>query len=69
MQVKGILSCLFKRQRGAAMTELLVALPALLLMGLGGLQSALLFDAKTTINYATFEAARKGAVTHAQSEP
>ncbi|MBT3028542.1 MAG: pilus assembly protein, partial [Candidatus Thiodiazotropha sp. (ex Ctena orbiculata)] len=51
------------------MTELLVSLPALLLMGLGGLQTALLFDAKMVINSATFEAARKGAVTHAQSEP
>ncbi|MBT3058092.1 MAG: DUF2235 domain-containing protein [Candidatus Thiodiazotropha sp. (ex Lucina pensylvanica)] len=50
------------------MTELLVSLPALLLMGLGGLQTALLFDAKTTINYATFEAAREGAVNHAQSD-
>ncbi|MES9825800.1 MAG: RHS repeat-associated core domain-containing protein [Candidatus Thiodiazotropha endolucinida] len=68
MQIKGMLSHLFKGQRGAAMTELLVSLPALLLMGLGGLQSALLFDAKTTINYATFEAARKGAVNHAQSD-
>ncbi|MEW8105817.1 MAG: DUF6531 domain-containing protein [Candidatus Thiodiazotropha endolucinida] len=68
MQIKGMLSRLFKGQRGAAMTELLVSLPALLLMGLGGLQSALLFDAKTTINYATFEAARKGAVNHAQSD-
>ncbi|MCG7878444.1 MAG: pilus assembly protein, partial [Candidatus Thiodiazotropha taylori] len=63
-----MLSRLFKGQRGAAMTELLVSLPALLLMGLGGLQSALLFDAKTTINYATFEAVRKGAVNHAQSD-
>lgn len=55
------------RQHGAAMTELLVSLPALLLLGLGGLQTALIYDAKTTINYATFEAARAGAVGHAQS--
>ncbi|MEW8506910.1 MAG: TadE/TadG family type IV pilus assembly protein, partial [Candidatus Thiodiazotropha sp.] len=67
MQIKGFTTRLFKRQKGAAMTELLVSLPALFLMGLGGLQSALLFDAKTTINYATFEAARKGALNHAQS--
>jgi hypothetical protein len=55
------------RQLGAAMAELLVSLPALLLLGLGGLQTALIYDAKTTINYATFEAARVGAVEHAQS--
>ncbi|MCM8857521.1 MAG: DUF6531 domain-containing protein [Candidatus Thiodiazotropha sp.] len=63
------MSCWFSRQRGVAMTELLISLPALLLMGLGGWQTALLYDAKTTLNYATFEAARKGAVTHAQSDP
>ncbi|MCU7920592.1 MAG: pilus assembly protein, partial [Candidatus Thiodiazotropha sp. (ex Epidulcina cf. delphinae)] len=50
------------------MTELLVSLPLLLLLGLGGLQTALLYDAKTTLNYATFEAARTGAVSHAQSD-
>ncbi|MCU7886400.1 MAG: pilus assembly protein, partial [Candidatus Thiodiazotropha sp. (ex Lucinoma annulata)] len=69
MPIIGNLSRWFSRQRGVAMTELLVSLPALLLMGLGGWQTALLYDAKTTLNYATFEAARKGAVTHAQSDP
>ncbi|MCU7891220.1 MAG: pilus assembly protein, partial [Candidatus Thiodiazotropha sp. (ex Ustalcina ferruginea)] len=69
MPIKGNLSRLFSRHRGSAMTELLVSLPALLLMGLGGLQTSLLYDAKTTLNYATFEAARKGAVSHAQSDP
>ncbi|MCG7983460.1 MAG: pilus assembly protein [Candidatus Thiodiazotropha lotti] len=49
------------------MVEMLVSLPALLLLGLGGWQTALVYDAKTTINYATFEAARVGAVEHAQS--
>ncbi|PVV14799.1 MAG: hypothetical protein B6D82_05215, partial [gamma proteobacterium symbiont of Ctena orbiculata] len=67
MPIKRNLNPLFKYHHGAAMTELLVSLPALLLMGLGGLQTALLFDAKMVINSATFEAARKGAVTHAQS--
>jgi hypothetical protein len=68
MHIKRNLNRLLKRQQGAAMTELLVSLPALLLMGLGGMQTALLFDAKTTVNYATFEAARTGAVSHAQSD-
>ena len=57
------------RQRGASLVEFAVALPALLLLGLGTLQGALAYHAKTTLNYATFEAARKGAVTHAQSGP
>ncbi|MEL0585312.1 MAG: DUF6531 domain-containing protein [Candidatus Thiodiazotropha sp. (ex. Lucinoma kazani)] len=69
MPIIGNMSRWFSRQRGVAMTELLISLPALLLMGLGGWQTALLYDAKTTLNYATFEAARKGAVTHAQSDP
>ena len=68
MIIKGNMKLWNGCQRGAAMVELLVSLPALLLMGLGSLQTALLFDAKTTINYATFEAARVGAVEHAQSD-
>ncbi len=56
-----------RRQRGAAMTEFLVATPALSLLGLSGIQSFQFYNAKTTLNYATFEAARTGAVTHAQS--
>ncbi|MES9970362.1 MAG: DUF6531 domain-containing protein, partial [Candidatus Thiodiazotropha sp.] len=68
MNIKGSLKYWYSRQRGAAMAEMLVSLPALLLMGLGSLQTALLFDAKTTVNYATFEAARIGAVEHAQSD-
>ncbi|MES9821297.1 MAG: DUF2235 domain-containing protein [Candidatus Thiodiazotropha sp.] len=68
MQIKRNLIRLFKGQCGVAMTELLVSLPALLLMGLGGLQTALLFDAKIIVNSATFEAVRKGAVNHAQSD-
>ncbi|PVV21246.1 MAG: hypothetical protein B6D79_14020, partial [gamma proteobacterium symbiont of Ctena orbiculata] len=68
MIIKGNMKIWNGCQRGAAMVELLVSLPALLLMGLGSLQTALLFDAKTTINYATFEAARVGAVEHAQSD-
>ncbi|MCU7921009.1 MAG: pilus assembly protein, partial [Candidatus Thiodiazotropha sp. (ex Epidulcina cf. delphinae)] len=68
MDIKGRLSRWIRRQRGSAMTETLVSLPLLLLLGLGGLQTALLYDAKTTLNYATFEAARIGAVSHAQSD-
>ena len=58
-----------KRQFGAAMAEFLVATPALLLLGLGGFQGVMAYNAKTVLDYATFEAARTGAVTHAQTGP
>ncbi len=54
-----------RRQRGAAIAEFVVVLPALLLLGLGSIQSALFHQAKTTVTYATFEAARTGATTNA----
>ncbi len=57
------------QQHGAAIAELVVVLPALLMLGLGVLESALFYQAKTTVTYATFEAARKGATTHAQKRP
>ncbi|MEM8499615.1 MAG: AHH domain-containing protein [Pseudomonadota bacterium] len=60
---------LWRRQRGAAIAELVVVLPALLMLGLGVLESAFFYQAKTTVTYATFEAARKGATTHAQKRP
>lgn len=56
-------------ERGSAVTEFLVTLPILLLLGLGTWQGALVYNAKTTLNYATFESARVGAVEHAQSAP
>lgn len=58
-----------RRQVGAAMTETLVTLPILLLLGLGSVQGALMVNAKNIVTYATFEAARKGAVNHAQVDP
>jgi hypothetical protein len=51
---------------GATLAEFLVVVPAMLLLGLGVIQSLFFYQAKTVANYATFEAARKGAVTHAQ---
>ncbi len=49
-------------QRGAALVETLIILPIFLLMVLGVMQSALVFYAKSNVNYATFEAARAGTV-------
>lgn len=54
------------RQSGGATAEFLFAAPVLLLLGLGSLQTIFFYDAKTTLNYAAFEAARVGAVSHAQ---
>ena len=52
-------------QRGAAVTEMVVVLPALLLVGLGAIQWALIYEAKSTLNHASMMAARAGAVDHA----
>ena len=51
--------------RGATMVEFLVVVPALLLMGLGIVQTVLVFHGKNALNYAFQEAARMGAVNHA----
>ncbi len=50
-------------ERGQSMTEFIIVLPVMLTLILGGFQVALLYQAKTTLNYATFLAARTGAVT------
>lgn len=55
------------RARGTALVETLLAAPVVLLLGLGGLQWALLFHARTAIEYGLFEAVRAGSV--AQADP
>lgn len=55
-----------KSQQGASLTEMIVVSPVLLLFGLSTVQAGLIYHGKTTINYATFEAARSGAVNHGQ---
>lgn len=51
------------------MTEFAIILPVLLLLILGALQVIFIYQAKTTLNYATYEAARAGALEHAQLDP
>jgi hypothetical protein len=51
---------------GASLTEFIVAAPIVMLIGMVTVQAALIYHGKTTLNYATFEAARTGAVNHAQ---
>ncbi|RZL40544.1 MAG: pilus assembly protein, partial [Rubrivivax sp.] len=54
-----------RSQRGAGLVESVLVLPTLLLMVLGMWQAALGYQAKSSVNYATFEAARAGAVNNA----
>lgn len=51
-----------RAQRGQAATEFIIALPVLLLLCLGLIQFGLLYQAKSTVNYALLMAAREGAV-------
>lgn len=58
-----------RKQLGASVTELLVAMLAMAPLVLGAIQMAMFYHAKSIINYATFEAARAGAVSGAQIGP
>ena len=55
-------------QRGVSLVETVIMLPILMLVGLGALQFALIYEAKSSLNYATFLAARAGALDHARPE-
>lgn len=55
----------FKMKGGQAMVEFLVVLPVLILLIFGTIQIGFIYSAKTTLNYATFQAARLGAVNNA----
>jgi len=52
--------------RGQALVEYLIVLPSLLLLILGAIQFALLYHIKNTLQYATFAAARQGALKNAK---
>lgn len=47
------------------MIEFVIIIPVLLLLIFGAIQIAFIYSAKTTLNYATFQAARVGATNHA----
>ena len=53
-------------QRGSSMVEFLIIMPLLLFIGMGVMQFGLVYHAKSMLNYATFEAARTGAVNNGQ---
>ncbi|HTT07942.1 MAG TPA: TadE family protein [Gammaproteobacteria bacterium] len=52
-------------QTGQSMTEFVIVAPVMFLLVFGAMQFGLIYHAKTTLNYATFEAARSAAVNHA----
>ena len=62
-------SSLTSHQRGAGTVESLMVLMVLGTMLLGTFQGLLAYRAKISLNHAVTEAARTGAVTHAQSAP
>lgn len=53
------------QQRGQTMTEYLIILPSLLMLVLSVIQFALIYQAKASLNYATFMGARQGALKNA----
>jgi hypothetical protein len=56
-----------RSQKGATLVEFIVVFPTMLMMLLGVAQTALVFHAKSNLNYATFEGARAGSVDHAKT--
>jgi hypothetical protein len=55
-----------KNQSGQTMTEYIIILPLLLLLILGVIQFALIYQAKSSLNLATFMGARQGALMNAK---
>lgn len=58
----------YPRMRGASMVEFIIVLPILLLLCLGIVQLGLLYQAKATLDYASLQAARAGALGHGRGE-
>lgn len=57
-----------RRAAGMSLLETLIALPILLMFGLGALQAALVLQARHALNFALLEAARSGSVEHASPD-
>jgi len=51
---------------GQSMTEFIIVWPTILLLTLGSLQMGLIYWARATVNLATFQAARAGALDHSK---
>lgn len=57
-----------QKQKGASVTEILVVTPLVMLLGMIGIQYALMYNARTNITYASYEAARAGTINHADPQ-
>ncbi|MGQ7848675.1 TadE family protein [Granulosicoccus sp. 3-233] len=66
MEGKPAASKLSMKQRGATLAEFVIIAPVVLIIGMTTVQAGLIYHGKTTLNYATFEAARTGATNNAQ---
>jgi len=53
-------------RQGQAMVEFLIVLPVLLMLILGAIQVALIYQAKITLNYAAYEGVRAGTLGEAE---
>ena len=58
-------NALIRSAYGQAMVEFIIVIPVLILLIFGAIQIGLIYSAKTTLNYATFQSARLGAVNNA----
>lgn len=58
----------FQKQKGASVTEILIVTPLVILLGMIGIQYALMYNAKTNVTYASYEAARAGAINNADPQ-
>ncbi len=54
-------------QRGQSLVEYLIIFPTLILLVMGAIQFGLLYQIKSQVNYATFAAARQGALKNADA--
>lgn len=54
------------KQRGQAIVEYIILFPVMVMLVLGAVQFALIYQAKSTLDYATFMAARQGALKNAK---
>jgi len=57
-----------KLNSAQAMVEFLIVLPVMLLLVMGILQFAFIYQAKTTLNYAAFQTARAGSLNNASMD-
>ncbi|WP_299598339.1 TadE/TadG family type IV pilus assembly protein [uncultured Microbulbifer sp.] len=60
---------ILRQQKGQALPEMLIAFPIVVILVMGVIQISLLYRGKATLNNATFQAARAGALNNAHISP